>query len=184
MSVPVESQPSQIPALPGATVFFIEIEGQPHRLELLLGANSSYQAIIDGQPVGLDAKLLQPGVLSLIIEGRAHRCVLHRSPTETAIQIEDKRLTFIIEDRRSLRASRGKRGAASGSQVIKAPMPGRIVRLLVAPGDQVAAHQGVIVIEAMKMQNELKTPRAGRVARVEVAAGATVSANDTLVVIE
>ena len=92
--------------------------------------------------------------------------------------------SFFIEDRRSLRASRGKRGSAGGSQVIKAPMPGRVVRVLVAPGDQLAAHQGVIVIEAMKMQNELKTPRAGKVVSIQVAAGDTVSANDKLIVIE
>ena len=63
-------------------------------------------------------------------------------------------------------------------------MPGRVVRVLVAPGDQLAAHQGVIVIEAMKMQNELKTPRAGKVVSIQVAAGDTVSANDKLIVIE
>ena len=63
-------------------------------------------------------------------------------------------------------------------------MPGRIVRLLVAPGDQVAPHQGVVVIEAMKMQNELKATRAGKVLEVKTEAGATVTAAEVLLLIE
>jgi biotin carboxyl carrier protein len=63
-------------------------------------------------------------------------------------------------------------------------MPGRIVRVLVSEGDEVAEQQGVIVIEAMKMQNELKAPRAGRVARIAVAVDATVGSGEPLIVIE
>jgi len=63
-------------------------------------------------------------------------------------------------------------------------MPGRVVRVLVAEGDEVAEHQGVVVIEAMKMQNELKSPKAGRVIRVAVAVDTTVGSGEALVVIE
>ena len=63
-------------------------------------------------------------------------------------------------------------------------MPGRIIRLLVQPGDEVTAHQGVIVIEAMKMQNELKAARAGKVAEIKTETGATVAAGEVLLVIE
>ncbi len=63
-------------------------------------------------------------------------------------------------------------------------MPGRLVRVLVARGDAVAAHQGVVVIEAMKMQNELKSPKNGKVAELRVAPGDTVSAGDVLAVIQ
>ena len=63
-------------------------------------------------------------------------------------------------------------------------MPGRVVRVLAARGEEVEAHQGVVVIEAMKMQNELKSPKAGRVAEIRVAPGDTVSAGDVLAVIE
>jgi biotin carboxyl carrier protein len=63
-------------------------------------------------------------------------------------------------------------------------MPGRIVRLLVEKGDTVVAHQGILVIEAMKMQNEIKSPKEGRVADLRVAPGDTVAAGDTLAIIE
>jgi biotin carboxyl carrier protein len=63
-------------------------------------------------------------------------------------------------------------------------MPGRVIRVLVESGQEIGAGQGLIVVEAMKMQNEMKSPRAGRVAEVRAAAGATVSAGDILVVIE
>jgi biotin carboxyl carrier protein len=80
----------------------------------------------------------------------------------------------------------GRRSAAdnSGPQAIAASMPGRVIRVLVEPGQQVAADEGLIIVEAMKMQNEMKAPRAGRVAAVKTAAGATVSAGDVLLVIE
>jgi biotin carboxyl carrier protein len=63
-------------------------------------------------------------------------------------------------------------------------MPGRVISLLVDPGQEVAAGEGLIVVEAMKMQNEMKAPRAGRVVAVKTVAGATVSAGDVLLVIE
>ena len=84
------------------------------------------------------------------------------------------------------RELRGRRSAAdnSGPQAITAPMPGRVIRVLVDPGQEVAPGEGLIVVEAMKMQNEMKAPRAGRVAAIKTVAGATVSAGDVLLVIE
>jgi biotin carboxyl carrier protein len=84
------------------------------------------------------------------------------------------------------RELRGRRAAAhsSGPQAVTAPMPGRVILVLVEPGQQVATGDGLIVVEAMKMQNEMKAPRAGRVAAVKTVAGATVSAGDVLLVIE
>jgi biotin carboxyl carrier protein len=69
-------------------------------------------------------------------------------------------------------------------QDVKAPMPGKVIRLLVREGDEVQAGQGLAVVEAMKMQNELKALRAGRVLRVAVKDGATVGAGDVLVTLE
>jgi biotin carboxyl carrier protein len=82
----------------------------------------------------------------------------------------------------------GRRGSsseqgASGPRRIVAPMPGRVVKVLVKPGDTVEARQGVVVVEAMKMENELRAPGAGTVTEVKVAEGASVEANTVLVVI-
>ena len=73
---------------------------------------------------------------------------------------------------------------AHGEQAVVAPMPGRVVRVLVAPGDTVAARQGVVVVEAMKMENELRSPKAGTVKEVAVTPGTSVEAGRVLVVIE
>jgi biotin carboxyl carrier protein len=80
-------------------------------------------------------------------------------------------------------ASSGAVASATGPVSIVAPMPGRVVKLLVAPGDAVLARQGLVVIEAMKMENELRAPRAGTVTDVRVREGAPVEANVVLVVI-
>ncbi len=163
----------------------MEIDGKSCRLELSRNGNEgTWIAILDGERMPVDARLTQPGVLSLVVHGHAFRCVLDEGPVETAIQIGGQRYLLTIDDPRSLTARRRKAGAAGGIQVIKAPMPGRIVRLLVAPGDQVAGQQGVVVIEAMKMQNELKAARAGKIVEVRTEAGATVTAGAVLLTIE
>jgi biotin carboxyl carrier protein len=121
----------------------------------------------------------ETGVYTVLIEGRSYEAVV-LAPG----QISVNGIPFDVEvfDPRSLR---GRRGAASsdGPQSIASPMPGKIVCVLVAAGDEVAAGQGLVVVEAMKMQNEMKSPRAGRVAEVKIAAGATVTAGEILLVI-
>ncbi len=84
------------------------------------------------------------------------------------------------------RGGRGRAGqvATTGVQRINAPMPGRVVRVLVKSGDEVAARQGLVVVEAMKMENELASPRAGRVREVAVTEGQSVEAGRLLVVVE
>jgi biotin carboxyl carrier protein len=163
----------------------LEIDGKPCRLELSRNTNDGgWTATLDGERFPVDAQLTQPGILSLIYQGHAYRCVLDEGPVETAIQIGGQRYLLTIDDPRSLTARRRKAGAGGGMQVIKAPMPGRIVRLLVAPGDRVAAQQGVVVIEAMKMQNELKAMRPGKIVEIRTEAGATVAAGAVLLTIE
>jgi biotin carboxyl carrier protein len=92
---------------------------------------------------------------------------------------------FAVEvfDPREMRA-RKSAGAGEGRQNIAAMMPGKVVRVLVAQGDEVEAGQGLIVVEAMKMQNEMKSPKAGRVIEVKTKPDATVAAGEILMVIE
>ena len=71
-----------------------------------------------------------------------------------------------------------------GARAVVAPMPGRIVKVLVRPGDAVAANQGLVIVEAMKMENELRASRSGTVASVQVKEGMSVEANTVLVVVE
>lgn len=130
---------------------------------------------------------VEPGVYSVLsTSGRSYEVRVHRQGKSAAawgVEVNGKSLAVEIEDPRR-RSARGGRAGASGRQNISAPMPGKVVRLLVGAGDLVEAGQGVVVVEAMKMQNEMKSPKAGRVARILTEAGATVAVGDTLVVIE
>jgi biotin carboxyl carrier protein len=168
----------------------LEIAGRLRTIELEVGnpepgaSARQYRATLDGQPIEFEAQLLHPGVLSLLIDHRAYRVVLENDSEEPAVHIAGERHPYRIEDPRSLKTRRSHAHGHDGPKPIKASMPGRVVRLLVKPGDVVEANQGVVVIEAMKMQNELKSPKAGTVADLRVAPGATVTAGEVLAVIE
>ena len=120
------------------------------------------------------------GTWSIVIDGRSFAVAILGAGE---VSVNGRVFHVDVFDPRELRE---RRSAAdnSGPQAITAPMPGRVIRVLVDPGQQVAADAGLIVVEAMKMQNEMKAPRAGRVAAVKTVAGATVSAGDILLVIE
>jgi biotin carboxyl carrier protein len=136
---------------------------------------------IDGRLIAVDICEPAPGVLSLLIGGRSYRCVRTVFADEETIAVSGRQHRVALSDPRSLRGRRRRPGAGNGTLQIKASMPGRV---LVAPGDAVVAHQGVVVIEAMKMQNELKAARDGRVAEVRVAAGDKVISGQVLAVLE
>lgn len=162
----------------------LEIDGQMRQVEIQPGkAPNQWQVSIDGELVHADACLLRPGVLSLLVEGRSYRVVLDDSADEHVLHLGSSRIPYRAEDPRSLR-SRRRHAGPDGPAVIRASMPGRVVRVLVEKGQQVAAHQGIVVIEAMKMQNELKSPREGRVADLRATPGATCASGETLAVIE
>jgi biotin carboxyl carrier protein len=120
------------------------------------------------------------GTRSILIDGRSYAVAILGAGE---VSVDGRVFHVDVFDPRELR---GRRATAdsSGPQAIVAPMPGRVIRVLVDPRQEVAAGEGLIVVEAMKMQNEMKAPRAGRVAAVKTVAGATVSAGDVLLVIE
>lgn len=121
-----------------------------------------------------------PGIFSILIDGRSYQATILAPGT---IQVENQIFNVEIFDPRELRA-RSNAAASQGRQNIAAPMPGKVVRLLVSAGDAVEPGQGLIVVEAMKMQNEMKSPKAGTVVEVKAKDGATVAAGEILIVIE
>jgi biotin carboxyl carrier protein len=121
-----------------------------------------------------------PGIFSILIEGRSYQATIL---APGVIQVNDRIFDVEIFDPRELRA-RSSANASHGRQNIAAPMPGKVVRLLVSVGDQVEPGQGLIVVEAMKMQNEMKSPKTGTVVEVKTKDGATVAAGEILIVIE
>jgi biotin carboxyl carrier protein len=161
---------------------WIEIGAKKRRVELPADAavGGLLECRVDGHSMLADVRVLQDGVMSLLVDGRQYRCVLDGD----AVVIGGRRFEFAVEDPRSLQGRRGTGAGVDGPQAVKAPMPGRVVRVLVSAGDSVVEGQGVVVIEAMKMQNELKSPKTGRVVRVSAVVGDAVGAGDTLVVVE
>jgi biotin carboxyl carrier protein len=104
-----------------------------------------------------------------------------RAGGELIVHVNGRAVGVTIDTRRKRR--RESAAAAAGPTAVVAPMPGRIVKLLVAPGDVVEALQPLVVVEAMKMENELRAPRAGSVADVRISQGMSVEANAVLMVI-
>lgn len=162
----------------------IEMGGRLRRIDLKAAGGDKYEAALDGAPIEIDARLLRPGVLSLIVAGRVYQCVLEHADGEQAVYIRGQRHLYGVEDPRSLKSRRSHAAGADGPKTLKAPMPGRVLRVLAKTGDQVKEHQGLLVIEAMKMQNELKSPKAGKVTAMNAEPGGTVSAGDVLATIE
>jgi biotin carboxyl carrier protein len=142
-----------------------------------------FRIAIDGEAEQLHVRPTALG-LSLVLDD--HRQVdvalVERAGGEWLVQLPHVTVEGVVDGRR--RRRRGGDVAAEGRQQIVAPMPGRVVRILVAPGDAVEAKQGLVVIEAMKMENELASPRAGTVTEVAVAEGTSVEAGRLLVVVE
>ncbi|HEX3940201.1 MAG TPA: biotin/lipoyl-containing protein [Acidobacteriaceae bacterium] len=162
----------------------LEIEGHTHQIEANRPDPAGlWRFRVDGQPIDADVCLIRPGVLSLLVDGQSHRIVVDLDPNGFSLHLGTTRIPYRIGDPRSLRFRRSHAGT-DAPVAIKASMPGRIVRVLVEKGAAIAAHQGILVIEAMKMQNELKSPRDGSVADIRVSPGDTVSTGDILVLIE
>jgi biotin carboxyl carrier protein len=125
----------------------------------------------------------EPGVYSVLLEGRSYEARVERTDRATVVTADGYRFEIQVRDPRRWSRQAGARGG-EGSETLTAPMPGKVVRVLAAAGDAVEAGQGILVVEAMKMQNELKTTRSGRVTAVHAQEGATVAAGEPLATIE
>jgi biotin carboxyl carrier protein len=136
------------------------------------------------EPIEVDARPTDLG-LSLILPALAHSmdaAITERGHGEWLIQLPHVDVTALVDRRRTQPG--GGQAERAGEQRVLAPMPGRVIRVLVAPGDDVVLRQGLVVVEAMKMENELGAPKAGRVKEIAVVEGASVEAGRLLVVIE
>ena len=136
-----------------------------------------------GESNAMNVRKVQPGIYSVLHEGRSFDVRIVADGAGYSVEIDGRRFEVTMEDPRNTR----KKSAASvghGRQTIAASMPGKVVRVLVADGEEVTVGQPIIVVEAMKMQNEMKAPKSGRVAKIHVRDGATVAAGQPLLVVE
>ena len=161
----------------------ISVDGKNYRLDLTQ-AEGRWQCALDGEPVEVDAVIARRDVMSIIIGGIAYEVKRERTATDMHLWVKSARFAVDVRDPRSLRSRRGKAGSMEGPQKLLAPMPGKIVRVIAPAGSEVEAGAGVLVIEAMKMQNELKSPKKGTVKQIMAAEGASVTAGEVLAIIE
>jgi biotin carboxyl carrier protein len=136
---------------------------------------------LDGEPIEADAIEISPNIFSILLNGKSHE--VRVTPTAIgalALQTAHREFTAEVIDPRAWRGRRHGALEAEGRQQIVAPMPGKIIRVLVQAGEKVQAGQGLLVVEAMKMQNEIRSPKSGTVERLLVKEGQPVNAGEAL----
>jgi len=160
----------------------IAIDDKTYRLDLQQ-AEGRWSCRVDGRDVEIDAVLARPNVLSLRIGNKAYEVKCERVGPDVHIWVGSRRFSAEVRDPRSLRG-RVRATDDHGPRKLSAPMPGKVVRILLHQGDEVEAGTGVLVVEAMKMQNEVKSPKKGTIQKILVSEGAAVNAGDVLAIVE
>jgi biotin carboxyl carrier protein len=157
----------------------VEVDGKSHVLEL---RGSEYN--FDDLSGTASVEQIKPGVFSILLGTQSFRVNVAEQGDKFEVVNSDgvTRLLSIADTRDRIGAADA--GASKGPAVIRAQMPGKIIKLLVEVGANVEAGQGLIVVEAMKMQNEVKAPKSGVVTKILTTADATVAAGETLIVVE
>jgi len=170
--------------------FEIEINGRSRSVSIeRTGGGGQFRVSMDGQARLVDAQRDGDYGLSLLVDGDAHagatvQLAPGAAPGALLAYLQGRSVAVTVNGRRTGRGSGEGSGATHGEQRIVAPMPGRVVRVLVAAGDAVEARQPIVVVEAMKMENELRALKGGVVSQVAVAPGTSVEAGAVLLVIE
>jgi biotin carboxyl carrier protein len=163
------------------------------RRVLVQRTGDRWRVTLDGAPHLVHAVAVDDATLSLLVAGvdpampiRSVRAVVapRSAPGELDVHINGRHVAVAVRPAGVGRRRGGRAEGAGGPQRLVAPMPGKVVRVLVAPGDRVSARQGLVVVEAMKMENELRAAHAGRVVSVAVAEGQSVDAGAVLAVVE
>ncbi len=164
--------------------FEVETGRQRRTIEVRRSGDGGWTVTVDGRPVPVDFSRVGDR-WSMLVGGASYEVAIEpRRQGRQIVHVNGHVVPVTLRvPGRGRSGSHSDGPSATGPVSIVAPMPGRVVKVLVAPGDAVLAHQGLVVVEAMKMENELRAPRAGTVADVRVREGTPVDANAVLVVI-
>jgi biotin carboxyl carrier protein len=161
----------------------VNIDGKNYRLDLRR-AEAGWRCRLDGRDVQVDAVLTRRDVLSVLIAGKAYEVKRERTATDLHIWVGSVRYAAELRDPRSLRGRRGSAADETGPKKLLAPMPGKVVRVLIREEQAAEAGQCILVVEAMKMQNEIKSPKNGTVRKIVAAEGTNVNTGDVLAIVE
>ena len=160
----------------------IAIDGTHYRLDLEQ-RDGRWSCRLNGREIEVDAVLPRPNVLSLRIGNKAYEVKCERVGSDQHVWVGSARFAMEVCDPRSLRA-RARSADEHGPKKLTAPMPGKVVRVLVGEGSPIEEGGGILVVEAMKMQNEVKSPKKGTVQKILAKEGAAVNAGDVLAIVE
>ncbi len=163
----------------------MELESGKQRLKVSLNLDGmQIRAEVDDRKYEGILLNPEPNVYTLIIDGVVQELRAFAGRSEGEIEVHTQHHTSIFKpvDHRRNRQKHGV--GAVGAQSITAPMPGRIVKILKGEGEEVVEGEGIVVVEAMKMQNEMTSPKAGKVAKLKVEVGQTVTSGEVLAIIE
>lgn len=164
--------------------YFVNVAGRPLEVEVVERAGQ-LKVSVGGEPVVCDyAEVDRAGQVALLFEGSCYAVSIAGSQNDYDVTVAGHRYNVVIEDEREQAAHAAERAKHKGGGVIKAVMPGVIVELSAAEGDVVAEGQALLILEAMKMQNEISAPGEGRIKRVFVEPGEAVAAGAKLVELE
>lgn len=165
----------------------VHINGEPGELQLeeVQGERWRFEYAAPEGKAGGEASVqeVEPGIYSVLWDGRSYEAKVLWDGGRGVVDVGEEHFTVEAADPREIdtRQSGGQHGSR---QELKAPMPGKVVRVLAEEQQEVAEGQGIVVVEAMKMQNEMRAARAGRVTSIRVKPGDAVTAGETLAVIE
>jgi acetyl/propionyl-CoA carboxylase alpha subunit len=172
------------------TSFEIDLDGTTRVVSIDGSGPDRFRVIVDGDSHAVRVARAGEFGLSLMLDGTSAAGAVRDVQVtpggsgELLVTIGGRTVVVNVNGRQARRAGSDAAAHAHGAQPVVAPMPGRVVRVLVGAGDEVAARQGVVVVEAMKMENELRAPKAGKVREVSVTPGMSVDAGRVLMVIE
>jgi len=164
-------------------VYDVTIDGKGFRLELER-KEAGWRCRLDGRDIEMNAVLARRDVLSVLIDGKAYEIKREHTASDTHLWVGSVRYLAELRDPRSLRGRKGAGADDKGPKKILAPMPGKVVRMLLDQGHPVEAGQSILVMEAMKMQNEIKSPKKGTLQKIVAIEGANVNAGDVLAIVE
>lgn len=160
-----------------------ELDGTKHELDIKRDGGK-VTASVDGREYSLDVSQPEPGLYVLRDGAAKHVAHVTTKPEGSLVTINGRAIEVALSDPKRLRGSGSDHSTQDGVAEIKTAMPGKVVRILVAEGQSVAKGDGVIVVEAMKMQNEMKSPKDGTVSAIKVAEGDTVESGALLLTVE
>ncbi len=162
--------------------YFVTIDDHEHAVDVEVRPTGELVVLLDGRPMDNDVVVLDDGSLSIRIDGKVLDLTVEGVPPDVGVVASGHRAYVRVESERQRAAAAARRtsGTASEKQIV-APMPGRVVKILVSVGEEVKVGQGVAVVEAMKMENELKAKGVGTVAEIHVKPGEAIESGAKLI---